>query len=352
MLITDAKMFRPQILTSILRANETIAEHEEVAKLAKLQVEENETSKIYYFAVQYKDFRTQRHAPDHVILKLNKQSTATSKREFDFYQRIVSMMKRRVEPELLRFPTCFDAYYDEENNQSHIILDNITNEFKSSGENAPPTARHREQVIDTLAHLHGYWWEHPILEELLPLPSEENIAETLSTYQSRLEELKQSVGQYLEKKHIDVLERIAIAIPDKRKADLLSGKSLTIIHSKLTPENLLYSPLESRITHWQEWTIGKASDDLAYMILCFWSEHLRKFQEKPLLKRYYNILLHHKVENYSWDDLLFDYKASLGHIIGTMLARWTRRNHASGAWREIENAIDVFIEVDALSAYD
>lgn len=351
MLITDFKMFKPQILTSILRANETIAEHEEVANLAKLQVDEDENCKIYYLAVQYKDFRTQRHAPDHIILKLNNKQTTRTKQEIGFYLRIVPMMKRRIEAELLRFPSCFDAYYDETNQQSHIVLDNITKEFKPSSENAPPTARHREQIIDTLAHLHAYWWEHPSLEELSNLPSDESLAETLAVYQLRLEELKQTVGQYLEKKYVDVLERIAMSIPDKRKNDLLSGKNLTIIHSKLTPENLLYSPLEARITHWQEWTISKASDDLAYMISCFWSDHLRKFQEKPLLKRYYNILLKHNIENYSWDDLLFDYKVSLGHIIGTMLTSWTRLNHASGTWRELENAIDVFIEMDGLSVY-
>ncbi len=351
MLITDVRYFKPQIITAIFRANKTIAEHEEVTKLAVLQKGETKEYAHYTFSVQYKDFRTQRHAPDYLYLKIGFKSAKQARREVEFYERIVTVMKRRVDNSLLLFPTCYDSYYDESSNQFHLILDDFTQEYSPSKDHAPPTARHREHVMDTLAILHAYWWEHPLSGELAPLPTAEKLNSLREQHQSQFNTLKTSVGQYLDAKYLNILEKIASGLPPKQEERLLTGTGLTIIHNNLVPDNLVYTPRETLITNWENWSIGVNTDDLAMMIPLHWPEHLRKFQEKQLLKRYYDTIKQQGVKEYSWDELENDYKASLARIIGKLLAEWTMDVHTRGHWRVIEAAIDSFIEMDGISIY-
>jgi thiamine kinase-like enzyme len=354
MLISDIRYLKPQLITPILRAHEVIGDNEEVAQIRQVRSDESNSSKHYVLALQYKDFRTQRHAPDRIFVKIGlpNQTEEFSKREVMFYERIVRSMKRKLPKEVLRFPTCYDAFYDEEKLQYHLILEDISQEFKASPDKAPPTPRHREQVIDTLAYFHAYWWEHPLLEDLAPLPSAESLDENLAGYQERLTDLKASVGKFLNSKHLDVLAKIAAAYPKKRRERLLAGQGITLVHRDLHPGNILYSPRESLIVDWQSWHIDTATDDLAYMIAFFWPQHLRHFQEMPLLQRYHEILLAQGIKNYSWDEFLYDYKASTARCLGFLLQSWTRTKHASGIWQRMELGIDTFLAMDGLAILD
>jgi hypothetical protein len=242
MLITDIRYLKPQLITPILRAGDIISESEEVTQIRQVKVSEAAAAKHYVLALQYKDFRTQRHAPDRIFVKIGlpNQVEEAAKREVMFYERIMRSMKRKLPKEVLRFPACYDAFYDDEKSQYHLILEDISQEFKPSPDKAPPTQRHREQVIDTLATFHGYWWEHPLLEELAPLPSAEVLDENLAAYQERLSDLQSSVGKFLNAKHLEVLSKIASAYPIRRRERLLAGQGISLVHRDLHPNNILY----------------------------------------------------------------------------------------------------------------
>lgn len=354
MLITDIRYLKPQLITPILRATETIGENEEVTQLRQVSTSEANGAKHYVIALQYKDFRTQRHAPDRIFVKIGlpRQAEEFARREVMFYERIIRSMKRKLPKEILRFPESYDAFYDDEKLQYHLILEDTSQEFKPSPDKAPPSPRHREQVMDTLAYFHAYWWEHPLLEELAPIPTEAQLDESLASYQTRLADLKSSVGKFLNSKHLDALTKIAAAFPKQRRERLLAGKGISIVHRDLQPKNILYSPRETKIVDWQNWQIDTPTDDLAYMIAFFWPQHLRHFQEMPLLQRYYETLVKQGASGYSWDDFLYDYKASIARCIAILLESWTRMNHASGKWQSIETGIDSLLALDGLAIYD
>lgn len=351
MLITDVRYFKPQVITAIFRANDIIKAHEEVAKLAQLTAGKTSEYSYYVFAVQYKDFRTQRHAPDHIRLVISDKGAKQAKRQVDFFERIAVVMKRRVDSVLLRFPVCYDAYYDEVSEQFHLMMEDFSQHFAPAPDNTPPTSRHREQLIDTLAILHAYWWDHPLLEELGTLPSEEIIKTRVTAYQTKLASIKKLVGKYLDPQYINFLEKLAGGLPEKHHTRLVNQKGLTIIHNRLLPENILHSVRDSVIVNWQYWTISIATDDLATMIPFNWSSDVRQFQEKQLLKRYYDTLVKRGVRDYSWADFEYDYKASLAHIIGDMLIDWTHDEHMRGHWRKMEAAIDSFIAMGGEEIY-
>jgi hypothetical protein len=354
MLITDIRYLKPQLITPILRAIEIIGDNEEVTQIRQVKVTESNMAKHYVMALQYKDFRTQRHAPDRLFVKIGipGQAEEFARREVTFYERIIRSMKRKLPAEVLRFPTCYDAFYDDEKLQYHLILEDISQEFKPSPEKAPPSPRHREQVIDTLAYFHAYWWEHPLLEELAPLPREEVLSQNLLDSRERLSDLKAAVGKFLNAKHIAVLEKVAAAYPKVRRERLLAGKGISLVHRDLHPGNIVYSPRESMIVDWQSWCVDTPTDDLAYMIAFFWPEHLRHFQELPLLHRYHETLGRQGITNYSWDDFIYDYKASIARCIAFLLRSWTRQNHASGKWQAIETGIEALLALDGLAIFD
>ena len=352
MLITDVKMLTPDVITALFHANDVMDTHEKVSKLALMRSDKTDDSKVYSFAVQYSDFRTQRHAPDYIRLQISQKTGAQSKREVDFYERIVLPMTNRLGKDLLKVPVCYDSYYDEYSDHYHLLIDDVHQEFKTSNDNTPPTPRQREQLMDTLAYLHAYWWEHPLLDDLGELPTQESMTNNLELYKAKLADIKATVGKYLENEHLEILGKTVSDFPQKRKEQLLSGNNLTIVHNNLLPENILYSPRETRIINWREWSIGMAMDDLAMMIPFHWSQQLRQFQETPLLKRYYDRLRKQGVSGYEWDDLQYDYKASLAVLIGRMLGQWTATNHASGHWRMMASAIDSFISMEGNSIYN
>jgi thiamine kinase-like enzyme len=351
MLIPDIDMLKPQILTGMLRAVEILGEKEEVIQVKRVSKSETTVAKHYILALQYKDFRTQRHAPDRIFVKIGGKNTPDefARKEVDFYTKIVPVLKRRLDKSLLRFPACYDAYYDDTLKQYHIILDDVSQKFKAEQELAPPTARHREQVMDTLAHFHAVWWEHPLLEDLAPLPTSTSIEQMIEKYQRKYEELNTAVGKYIDSRYREILKKVSEKYPQKRRDRLEAGQGITLVHHDLHPKNILYSPMETMIVNWQSWRVDTATDDLAYMIGCFWPQHLRKFQEQALLKRYYQTLVNYGVSDYSWEDFQYDYKASLVRVIGFLLAAWTRKKHTSGYWAVMETAMSVFDELECVT---
>ncbi|MGB7342005.1 MAG: hypothetical protein WBC91_24130 [Phototrophicaceae bacterium] len=350
MLITNVQYIKPSIITAILRANTILADSEFVSKVSQTALEKTPHYRSYTFAVQYNDFRTQRHAPDHLQIKLGTKDAKDAKRELDFYERIArSMQQRSTAP--LRFPTCYDAYYDDLSQQFHLILEGVSREYAVAKDSMPPTSRHREQLIDTLATLHAYWWEHPLLGDLSSLPTQETLTRHNAALQNKFTELKETVGKHLNPKHIELLAMIASGLPKSSQDRMLTGKGLTIIHGNLSPKTILYSLRDTMLINWQDWAISFGTDDLAMMIPLYWSKQLRDFQEKPLLKRYYDGLIKANVQDYSWQMLNYDYKASLAHIIGKFLLQWTWNKHSRGHWRMMEIAIENFILMEGTSIY-
>jgi hypothetical protein len=72
--------------------------------------------------------------------------------------------------------------------------------------------------------------------------------------------------------------------------------------------------------------------DLVYLLPTFWRPEQRHRHEQPLLQQYWRALQQHGVNNYTWDDLLLDYRLMLCYMIFDPI--W---DHASGAaetyWR-------------------
>jgi thiamine kinase-like enzyme len=271
----------------------------------------------------------------------------------DFYNKVLPAMLRKNKIEDLCLTACYDAYFDDVTGQSHIILENIAGDYKPSSEKHPPTQRHREQIFDALARIHAHWWEHPILDTLAEMPAAEQLTENLQVYQAQYQAMLDFQGtKFMPVRHKEILKQIAEKIPARRRERLINGQGLTIVHRDLHPGNLLYSHRESRIIDWETWRIDTATDDLAYMIVCFWPQQLRDFQENAVLHRYYNNLVRFGVEGYSWDDFQYDYRASIVRCIAFLLYSWSKEKHVRGYWQRAEAALTAFDKLNGMAIFE
>lgn len=107
--------------------------------------------------------------PASLILKRNNESVwgkEAGADEVKFYQIAASLPDH---PPIL-IP-CYAAAYDEASGNSYLLLQDlsgthqppVTRDQQISVKEAVPSALHIELVVDALARLHAYWWEHPLL---------------------------------------------------------------------------------------------------------------------------------------------------------------------------------------------
>lgn len=353
MLISDVNQVSPQLLTAVFRTSGLISERERVTTA---QLETSSASGVaqhYIFSLRYADYRTQRHAPDRIFLKLTPGGDAMplAQREVTFYDEVVPKMLGHYRMEQLRLPQVYDAYYDETAQRAHLILEDLGSAFRPHSKPEPPTQRHREQVIDSLALLHAFWWEHADLPQYAQMPTEAELDAYEERYRQKFAELDSFAGEKINPRHRDLIQQITRRTPPKRRERVLAGNGVTLVHRDLHPGNFLYSHQDTRIIDWQSWRADTATDDLAYMMACFWPEPLLRFHQEKLLRRYHDALLRAGVSGYSWDDLQYDYRASIARAISFLVAAWTPEKHMTPYWKRIENAANAFDKLDGLRIY-
>jgi hypothetical protein len=149
-------------LTAVLR-QAGILEHGEV-----ISFDQEDTgafnSQTSHFVLRYSS-ETSPTIPTLFVIKRNSQKEGLD--EVKFYNLINSLPDH---PRII--VPCYTATYDEESGNSYLFLQDL------SATHAPPVTREQqinivegvpsppaiEQVVETLAQLHAYWWEHPLLK--------------------------------------------------------------------------------------------------------------------------------------------------------------------------------------------
>ena len=109
-------------------------------------------------------------APTRLILKRNiseEWAREAGAEEVKFYTLVASL----ADHPRLTVP-CYAAAYDEDTGQSYLLLEDLsaTHRPPVSREqliglvDAVPAATDISAVVETLAQLHAYWWDHPLLD--------------------------------------------------------------------------------------------------------------------------------------------------------------------------------------------
>jgi aminoglycoside phosphotransferase (APT) family kinase protein len=116
---------------------------------------------------------------------------------------------------------------------------------------------------------------------------------------------------------------------------LVDPRALTVTHGDAHTWNFIY-PRSGEgmpyIIDWQLWHLDVGARDLAFMMALHWDRSVREKLEFQLLHRYHDELVEAGISNYSFDDLLLDYRRCVVRNLTFPIIFWSR-SFPRESWR-------------------
>jgi thiamine kinase-like enzyme len=271
-------------------------------------------------------------APGKLVLKRNIQdawAVQAGKDEVRFYQRV-----KELDDHPLVVPQPVAVEIDPVDSSSFILFEDL------SGSHAPPVTRdeqinlvravprpeHQVAVIDALAQLHRYWWEHLLMSgSQFDTGYWTRDAHRWSLYIDRRRaawaRLIEANRGWFPGRLIEFYERLFDLLPGYWETILAprfqSLAKITLIHGDAYFANFLCPKVPGSaptyLIDWQSPSFDLPGYDLVNLLATFWSRHQRKEEgrELKLLRRYLSSLHEGGLIDFTWDDLVLDYQSGL-----------------------------------------
>ncbi len=307
--ITHPDAVTAEWLTEVLRQSQCLP-HGHVVRIATT-VENSYTSTILRLVPTYsRDAPTS--APARLLLKIARLDADQPvvgrnqrRKEVEFHNKIVPAMP---EPPVAR---CHQAVYCAETGAAHLLLDDLSATHTAGIPTQPPSMPAAERAMDAFSAFHAFWWDHPALGDIDPLPSVAAYVEDIRKAYTRF---AGSPGDRLTPAQRRVYERTLTALPGLWQR-VASARHLTLIHGDANFSNVLlpHDPQKdgALIIDWQLYGTSFAAEDLAHLIPLYWGRESRQQAERDLLPRYHQGLLRHSVRDYTWDACWRDYRLAV-----------------------------------------
>lgn len=229
---------------------------------------------------------------------------------------------------------CYGAAYDDATGDSMLLLQDltathlppVTREEQISIVNGVPSKLVIGAVVDTLAQLHAYWWEHPLLATGTFAigywtADRERFVQYLTRRRASWVRLTQQAGDHLSAVYRDFYEAIFTQLESHWERYLSprfqQRAQITLVHGDAYFANFLSPRVgatgRTYLLDWQSPSFDLGAYDLANLCATFWTSAQRNQldREMSILQRYHLGLLRHGVTGYSWEQLLTDYRAAL-----------------------------------------
>ncbi|HEX5417442.1 MAG TPA: phosphotransferase [Chloroflexota bacterium] len=229
---------------------------------------------------------------------------------------------------------CYAAVHDSRSGRSCVVLQDL------SETHTPPVTRGQQvgiaegvparvkidQVMDTLAKLHAYWFDNPRLKRMgfdvgYWSRNEERFGKYLQRRRTAWEDLISGEGSWFPQDLRALYERVFDCLADHWQRYLQPRFDrridLTLVHGDAYFANFLCpigdAPGPAYLLDWQSPTCDVGGYDLANLLATFWTPAQRMAEEREVraLRRYHSVLQSHGIQSDSWDDLTTDYRSGL-----------------------------------------
>lgn len=322
-------MVTPGWLTQVLRQSGTLPQGE--VKAVDIQLNGAFNSLTSHLTLRYSD-DAPRSAPTRLVLKRNTQEDWCKRaqaREVRFYKAVAAL------PELSQvIVPCYVADYDEQSGNSYLLLQDVsethrepvTREETISTLGSVPRPEYIEATIDTLATIQAFWWEHPLLKTEVARAGEwlEREAPGERYARNRAEMWEQvlaskggaTLPEEVRSGYTTFVTHLASFWEKRLGPRFYTGSKQTLLHGDAYFSNFLcprHLPGNTYLIDWQGPEVHIGALDLANMLATFWTRTQRNEDQRELraLQRYYQTLTTRGVCNYSWEELLDDYRVGL-----------------------------------------
>lgn len=290
--------------------------------------------------------------PDSLFIKISKsklpiKSIDFGKKEVNFYNNIA---KELDQDNIIK---CYYSVYNKTNNIFNLVFEDLSNSHQNITKYpVPPLINDCYKAIDCVAKIHSAWWNSNKLKTIENLSKRfKNINNIKKWIDKNIDNFIQFLDDRLTKKEKDIIyfckDNYNLYINR-----IISNKNLTLTHNDSHFWNFMFPKRDYdyiKLIDWQSYSIGIGSYDLSYMIALHWYPRRRKEYEIKLLKKYHNILKRNGIQNYSFDDLIFDYKLSIFGLIFIPMWQWFNNFDAYIWWSHLERCLLAF---DDLNCWD
>ena len=233
--------------------------------------------------------------------------------------------------------------------QQWLILEDL----RSSHSNPPwPECPGDDQVYEAvavLARFHATWWNSPGLGSTVgTFPSEKSLRSMVNGIASHLPGLIDDLKEDLLVSDRSILEAV-FSSSLQPWFRLLERRALTVVHGDAHPWNFLF-PRSGKgapyLIDWQLWHLDVALRDVAFLLALHWEPTVRRQLQIPLLQHYHEELIKSGINDYSFDELLLDYRRCVVRNLTFPIILWSR-GLAREAWRNRLNyALAAYRDLD------
>lgn len=230
---------------------------------------------------------------------------------FRFYEREVSFYRDlgpRVE---MNTPRCYYGAYEAAGDEFVLLLEDLA--AKRLGDQLAACSLDDANVIVTeLAKLHAGWWQSPRLAELewMPAAGDPVNKAGLALYPMAWPLFMEKLGHSLPASILATGEKLGAGANDI--LDRFSSGPTTICHGDARMDNFFFPtrPEDPPLTtiDWQISIRAAGTYDIGYFITQSMDTEVRRAHEMDILKMYHALLTAGGVRDYSFDQMLEDYR--------------------------------------------
>ena len=252
------------------------------------------------------------------------------KSEVEFYSYVGKAMSC---PPLVR---CFGTAYDVDTGRSHILMEDLSSTHSQPEQDQPPSEELTVIAVEALAKAHTVWWNSTELGHTVGKLFDR---EMLNRF---IKDLDTSVSGFIDRSGVDLTSfqheayRLMLKNASRIWGRLMDPTNLTVTHGDCHWWNLLYpNDLFAdtvRIFDWHLWHVDLGARDLAFFLALGGYAEPRPGLEERLLKSYCNTLISNGVSNYSFGQLLVDYRWSAIRNLNIPVIFWSQGKHDT-TWR-------------------
>jgi thiamine kinase-like enzyme len=212
-------------------------------------------------------------------------------------------------------PPSYDAQYSAAPRRYHVLMKDLSATHRPNW-NTTPTVAYGYAVADALARLHAHWWgEQRLRVAGTAIPGEAEISRYHTHIQPGLTPILDAVRDEIDATWQGTLYDIFQHHPARMIERTRDRTGFTIVHGDVNPGNILSPHDEHDMTYLIDrqpfdWSLTTwlAVSDMAYFLVLWWDTDLRRRWELPILQHYHARLVQYGVQDYSWEQLIRDYK--------------------------------------------
>jgi Ecdysteroid kinase-like family len=333
-------------LTALLKNSGVLASGE----IRDMNVDSSPSTNAHVARIRIEyDGGTEGNAPRSLILKTVEAGAGFVKNsEVNYYARdYLTLVHAPI-------PKCYAAHIDPDTGSYSVLMEDLSSTHEKD---TSPNFQYGLEVASALAKLHVFGWGEERIRKLDGcLPDKAKLDRYVAHVRQGLDWLLEATRTEIPDSWREAILDIFEHHPRKMWQRTNDPAGFTIVHGDVNPGNILYpvnggkvyfldrQPFTWSLTTW----LGVS--DLSYLMVQYWDTERRRHLELSVLEQYHRQLIDNGVADYSWDQLLADYKLCIPQAV-YRAAEWCIRPEDRDRMRwlwslELERSMHALFDLD------